>query len=177
MNAAVELEQKKHPGKQVEPAGIFYYQIKDPLVSAEGDESQEEVLQKVLQALKLDGLSRAEDEVIFLMDTTLGAGSTSAVIPVGYNKNGSLSRYSHVAEKKDFETISRFTNRKIQEIGRQILDGAVQVSPYRMEKKEACTYCPYGGICGFDERIDGFSYRDLKKEKQEEILAKMREEI
>jgi ATP-dependent helicase/nuclease subunit B len=46
-----------------------------------------------------------------------------------------------------------------------------------MEKKEACTYCPYGGICGFDERIDGFSYRDLKKEKQEEILAKMREEI
>ena len=177
MNAAVELEQKKHPGKQVEPAGIFYYQIKDPLVSAEGDESQEEVLQKVLQALKLDGLSRAEDEVIFLMDTTLGAGSTSAVIPVGYNKNGSLSRYSHVAEKKDFETISRFTNRKIQEIGRQILDGAVQVSPYRMEKKETCTYCPYGGICGFDERIDGFSYRDLKKEKQEEILAKMREEI
>lgn len=177
MNAAVELEQKKHPGKQVEPAGIFYYQIQDPLVDAEGEESQEEVLQKVLRALKLDGISRAEDEVIFLMDTTLGAGSTSAVIPVGYNKNGSLSCYSHTAEKKDFETISRFTNRKIQEIGRRILDGEVQVSPYRMEKKEACAYCPYGGICGFDERIDGFSYRDLKKEKQEEILARMREEI
>ena len=28
MNAAVELEQKKHPGKQVEPAGIFTIRLR-----------------------------------------------------------------------------------------------------------------------------------------------------
>ena len=176
MNAAVELEQKKHPEKEVEPAGIFYYQIGDPLVTASDEESGEDVEQKVLQALKLDGLSRAEDEVIQLMDKTLGAGSNSTVLPVGYNKNGSLSRYSHVAGKEDFEIISQFTNQKIKEIGKEILEGYAQASPYKMEKREACTYCPYHGICGFDERIDGFTYRNLKKEKQDEILTKMREE-
>ena len=31
LDAAVELEQKKHPGKQVEPAGVFYYHIDDPM--------------------------------------------------------------------------------------------------------------------------------------------------
>lgn len=177
MNAAVELEQKKHPEKEVESAGLYYFHIEDPLVAGEEAESEETIQNKILQALKLDGLSRAEEEVIRLSDQTLGAGSTSSVIPVGYNKNGSLSRYSHVAEKKDFETISRFTNRKIREIGKDILEGFAQAAPYRLDKKEACTYCPYVGICGFDERIDGFRYRDLKKEKQEEILQKMREEI
>ena len=82
-----------------------------------------------------------------------------------------------MAGKEDFEIISRFTNQKIQEIGRGILEGYVQASPYKMEKREACTYCPYHGICGFDERIDGFTYRNLKKEKQDEILIRMREEI
>lgn len=177
MNAAVELEQKKHPEKEVEPAGIFYYQIGDPLVSATDEDTGESIEQKVLQTLKLDGLSRAEDEVIHLMDETLGAGENSTVLPVGYNKNGSLNRYSHVAGKQDFEVISQFTNQKIQEIGREILEGHAQASPYKLEKKEACTYCPYHGICGFDERIDGFSYRNLKKEKQEELLTRMREEI
>lgn len=177
MNAALELEQLKHPEKEVEPAGIYYYKIGDPLVAAADGDSEEIIIRKILQSLKLDGLSRAEDEVIQLQDQTLGAGSSSAVIPVGYNKNGSLSRYSHVADGQEFSVISRFTNQKIQEIGREILEGYVQASPYKLENKDACTYCPYHGICGFDERIDGFTHRNLRKEKQEEILKKMREEL
>lgn len=177
MNAALELEQLKHPEKEVEPAGIYYYRIGDPLVAGADGDSEEAVIQKLLQSLKLDGLSRAEEDVIQLQDQTLGAGSSSTVIPVGYNKNGSLSRYSHVADGQEFSVISRFTNQKIQEIGREILEGYVQASPYKLENKDACTYCPYHGICGFDERIDGFTHRNLRKEKQEEILEKMREEL
>ena len=177
MNAALELEQKKYPDKEVEPAGIFYYRIGDPYVAASGGESDEEVLQKVLKTLRLDGIARAEEEVVHLMDQNVGAGENSSIIPVGYTRNGSLNRYSHVAEKENFDTISRYTSKKIREIGREILEGYVQVSPYKLDNKEACTYCPYHGVCGFDERIDGFSFRKLKKEEQEEIIEKMKKDL
>ena len=36
--AALELEERRAPGKTVEPAGIFYYRIKDPIVDREKDD-------------------------------------------------------------------------------------------------------------------------------------------
>ena len=32
LNAALGIEKKKHPDKEIVPAGIFYYRIQDPLV-------------------------------------------------------------------------------------------------------------------------------------------------
>ena len=40
MNAAMELVAKKHPDKMVEPAGIFYYHVKHPMVDGTGTESE-----------------------------------------------------------------------------------------------------------------------------------------
>ncbi len=40
MNAAMELEQRNHPDKQVVPAGIFYYNIKDPVVEKVEEEDR-----------------------------------------------------------------------------------------------------------------------------------------
>lgn len=177
LNAAVELEQRRRPDKEVEPAGIFYYHIGDPLVAGAPGESPEDLEQKILKELKLDGLARAEEEVAALMDREVGPGISSGVIPVGYNKNGSLSRYAQAVGRQDFETISRYTNRTIGRIGREILEGHVEAAPYRTAKREACTYCPYRGICGFDERLEGFSYRELRGGKTQEILERMREEM
>ena len=48
---------------------------------------------------------------------------------------------------------------------------------YKTEKKEACSYCPYHGVCGFDERMEGFSYRKLKRfDSDTDIIAEMRKE-
>lgn len=33
LNAALDVEQRKHPHKTIVPAGIFYYRIQDPIVS------------------------------------------------------------------------------------------------------------------------------------------------
>lgn len=177
MNAALEWQQRKQPDKTVEPAGIFYYKINDPLVVREREESPEVMEQKLLGNLKPDGLVRAEEDVVTLMDSSLGAGSTSSVIPVGYTKNGGLTSYSHVASAEDFSTLSRFVNHKIKELGSEILSGDASVSPYKTEKKEACGFCPYHGVCGFDERVKGYEFRKIKKEAQEEVIEKMKKEV
>ena len=36
MDAALEMQERKNPGKEAVPAGIFYYNIKDPVVDKDG---------------------------------------------------------------------------------------------------------------------------------------------
>lgn len=169
LNAAVELEQKRSPGKQVEPAGIFYYHIEDPVVEAEADEEQEEILKKILQKLKLNGLSRAEPEVISLMDKGLREGESSSVIPVAYNKNGSLSHYSSAVKKEQFTVLQQFVRRKAAQLGRRIMDGEADASPSLLGRQDACAYCPYAAVCGFDERLPGYSHRRLAQMAKDEL--------
>lgn len=176
LNAALDLERKRYRGCSVEPAGIYYYRIGDPLVEAPAGESQEERERELLKALSLDGLSRQEEEILFLLDQELGKSGRSEIIPVAFKKDGSLMKYSRVGGGEDFRAICRFTERKVRELGRAILDGRTEAAPYRMEKSTACDFCPYRGVCGFDEKIPGFSYRRLRKRSPEEVLREMREE-
>ncbi len=176
LNAALELEQKKSPELLVEPAGIYYYRIGDPLIPEGAGESQAERDLEILKELRLDGLSRWEGEILGLLDSSLVFSGKSQVIPVSVKKDGFLSKYSRVAGREDFQIIRSFTERKVQEIGREILKGNTEARPYRMDKKTACDFCPYRGFCGFDERLPGFSYRRIAQRTEEEIFRKMREE-
>ena len=76
LDAAVELEQKKHPGKQVEPAGVFYYHIDDPMLDQEEDETDEAWGRRMLKALRMDGLVNADRKVVELLDRVLADGTT-----------------------------------------------------------------------------------------------------
>ena len=176
MNAAMELEKKKNPGCSVEPAGLYYYRIGDPLVEGGPETPEEDNRRKVLGALSLDGLSRQEQEILLLLDQELGQSGRSDVIPVALKKDGSLTRYSRVGQEADFRAISRFTEKKVREIGQAILAGKTEAEPCRTEKGTACDFCPYRGVCGFDEKLPGFSYRRIHRRDPEEILKKMREE-
>lgn len=177
LNAGLDVVRRSFPDKTVEPAGIFYYHIKDPYIKIDGDVSEEYAAQKLLATLKPDGLLRSEPEVVHLMDADVGAGQKSDVLPIGYNKNGSLSKASSAADKESFDTIMSYTKRKIRDIGRDILSGDTAARPYRLEKQTGCTYCPYHGICGFDERIDGYRYKNIRKEPSGEVIRKMGEDV
>lgn len=175
LNAALELEAKKHPGKQVEPAGIFYYHVDNPMVEGNGTESEEEIRRAVLEQLKPNGLVNESEEIYRAMDTEF-AGS-SAVIPVALKADGSLKATSKTASTEDFYTMSEHVNRTIVEAGEHILAGDVSVRPYELSNRTGCDYCPYHTVCAFDTRIPGYEYRRLEVfDKAEEILAKMREE-
>ncbi len=47
MDAAIEFQKKRHPEKEVVPAGVFYYRIQDPIVDKTKD--KEEAEQAVLK--------------------------------------------------------------------------------------------------------------------------------
>ena len=62
LNAALDIEQKRHPDQEILPAGIFYYRMKDPIVDKEKNEALLE--EKLLKELKLDGLVNADEMCI-----------------------------------------------------------------------------------------------------------------
>ena len=66
---------------------------------------------------------------------------------------------------------------RLKRTGTDILSGEAAARPYRMSSSNACTYCKYHAVCGFDLQIPGFAYEEMPKAgKPEEALAAMKQE-
>ena len=180
MNAAMELEKKKHPLKEVVPGGLFYYHIDDPVIEVGENFTEEDVKAQILKELKPNGLVNRERAIYGSMDMELDVADgplesaiKSDVIPVELKKDGNLSARSSVASSEDFELISEYVSHHIEEVGNEIYQGNVEVKPFVQGQSSVCDYCPYGAICGFDVKIPGYEERKGGKVDKEEILDRM----
>lgn len=171
LDGALEVEKKKYPDREVVPAGIFYYNVKDPMIGEKMNADIGSVSEKLLKELKMNGLVQADRELVEKMDKHLLA------LPVAFNKDGSFRKNSSVATREQFDILGKYVKKKIEDIRSAILDGDAQVSPYELERKNACTYCPYGGVCGFDRKVPGYEFRRLKSFSDEELWKAFTEEV
>lgn len=171
MDAALQLEQKKHPEKEVLPAGVFYYRIQDPLIDRPKEGEEQEA---ILKELKPDGMISLEKEVLEHLDHCMVG--ESSVIPVKYNKNGSLSKSSKAASAQDFYLMMKYAVNKVEEIRQKILSGDVKVNPYRRGTETSCDYCSYRQICGFDTKMEGYRYREIEAMSVDKVIQAMKGE-
>lgn len=174
LNAAMELAAKEHPDKEIRPAGIFYYQIQDPVLELEAGTEGEDLNERVMEKLKLSGLVNGDPEVIRKLDQDMPG--KSSVLPLSYNRDGSLRAGSSVAAERQFKDLSSFVNRRIQRIGAEILEGRLDVNPYELKGKTACDYCAYRGVCGLDSKDEGYGFRRLKAFEDGEIWERIEQE-
>lgn len=175
MEAAVAMKQEKDRTKQVIPAGILYYNIDDPLIPRASGQDAEGVEDEMLKALKMNGLVNSDMNIIRLMDKEFDTASD--VIPVALNKDGSLSKKSSAVPTKQFYKLFDYTSEKIKQIGRDILSGRIDVRPYRRKgKTDACAYCAYRAVCGFDESVEGYEFRRLMELSAESVWEKINKE-
>lgn len=175
MNAALEMMEKCHPEKEVVPAGVFYYHVKDPVVETEGELSEEELQKKIFGELKLNGVLSDDETVMGELDRELAPGKNSDVIPAGINKDGSVKKTSKTISREDFSALSSYVNETIFHLGQRMMQGLVTANPYSLGDKKGCDYCEFKNICHFDNKIPGFAYRQLEELSKDEILEKMRE--
>ena len=167
LDGALQVEQKKYPDKEIVPAGVFYYNVKDPMIQEKIHADVESVSDQMLKKLKMNGLVQADDDVSFRIDNTLSS------IPVSVNKDGSFSRRSSVASRKQFDALGAYVRQKIYDIRESILDGNAAVEPYELGKKNACTYCPYSTVCGFDRKIPGYEFHRLPSFSENDLWKKI----
>lgn len=171
LNAAMKIEEKRSGGKEVVPAGIFYYRMRDPIVEKEKDDHVLE--EKLLKELRLDGLVNADEEVIQHLERNLNGSSN--LIPVGRNKDGSLSKNSRVLTPQEFDLFLKYTEEKEKELKAQMAEGHAEAKPYELGGATGCDYCAYHDVCGFDARLDGYEYRTLEKYSRDEIMERMQQ--
>ncbi len=179
LNAAIELEKKRFPDKLVQPAGVFYYNTKDPILNKEDVKNPENPQEEILKKLKMDGICSAEPEILQKLDKNLAAGKSveSFAVPVKYTAKGTFSSNSKVANQEEFAIMMDYVQDKAKKIGREILKGNTSVNPFERQKENACEYCPYKEVCGFDEKLQGYGYRRLENYKSDELWPLMKEEM
>lgn len=179
LNAALELEKKRFPDKFVQPAGVFYYNTKDPILNKEDVKNPENPQEEILKKLKMDGICSSEPEILQKLDRNLSAGKSveSFAVPVKYKAKGTFSGNSKVANQEEFAIMMDYVQDKAKKIGREILKGNTNVNPFERQKENACEYCPYKEVCGFDEKLPGYGYRRLENYKSDELWQLMKEEM
>ena len=83
---------------------------------------------------------------------------------------------SPVAEEEQFELLMGHVKRRVAEYGERILNGDIRLDPYEMGTDDACRYCAYHSVCGFDRKLEGCEKRRLQPMDREEVWEKMKEE-
>ena len=74
-----------------------------------------------------------------------------------------------MAEDQELLRLSRHVNRKLTEYGQRILAGEVSLAPYELQDDNACRFCTFHSVCGFDLKTDGYGFRRFRPMKAEEI--------
>jgi ATP-dependent helicase/nuclease subunit B len=175
MNVAEEMTAKAHPDKEVVPAALLYYHVSDPMVKEEKELSPEEINERLLKELRMNGIVSSGEGIVSLLDKNFT--DKSSVIPVEKKKDGSYSARSSLIAQEDYKVVSRFVSHKIRQFGREILDGKIEINPCEQSGKISCTYCAYKGICEFESRVPGYDMRILESPSEDQVLLMMREEI
>ena len=170
------LKEISEGGRDATVTGMYYYNIDDPLVDlSEGGSTDAEA--KLRNALRMKGPSLDGAEMLSLHDTELVDETgeyrqvrySSPVIFAGTTKDGKLTANTKVYTGEQFGKIGNYTEEKIKENSAGILKGRIEIDPFELGGANACTYCPYGGICGFDVSL-GSKYRRLKKITSEDEI-------
>ncbi len=176
LDAAMERERAKHKGKKVIPAGILYYNIRDPFVSVEpdqaGDPDGDMLRDELLKELKMNGIVNRSRKVYSRMDRLIGTDAPP-VIPVVEKDGQPVEKRSSVAATKQLNDLCAFVRQRMTEFGSRIMAGDMAVNPYMQGSRTGCDYCRFGAVCGFDKKTPGYQYRRLNEIEAAQIWSQV----
>ena len=176
LDSAARMLQERFPKKNIHPAAMFYYRVADPVVSMEGAEDLDKLPEALLKEQRSRGLLNSDETVVHLLDSEMETSSN--VIPYTRKKDGSPARGSGVCTEEQFEYMRQFMQHKLYDMGSEIMAGHIEKQPYmRSRQEDGCMYCPYKGVCGFDEKQNGYQKKKIASLSSEEVFEKMKEKM
>ncbi|MBE6030593.1 MAG: hypothetical protein E7225_03225 [Clostridiales bacterium] len=165
-------------GMKREPAGIFYFLIKDVDLSSDGkssDQLKDDLAKQISREFRMNGLvvdsfknvenieasmDRYSEVVVNLQkvkakpeDVDGGDGSGSS--DPGYRYTGA------VMTRDEFRELQDAFDKKIEELAEALVSGDVAARPKRIRDMTACRYCSYKSICRFDISFPGCNYEKI----------------
>ncbi|MCW2277261.1 helicase-exonuclease AddAB subunit AddB [Heliophilum fasciatum] len=145
------------------PAGMLYFGLKQPIVTADGPLPLSEVQQRQMKSMRMEGMVLHDLTIAGWMDEGLQPGNSSLLVPLGVKKDGDFTAASRKAllTLEQFAQLRNHSYRIFTEAGEAIFAGHIDISPYRRQQHVACTFCPYQPVCQFDPTLPDNDYRLL----------------
>lgn len=196
MHAALSFLERYYGKENLIPASMLYDHLFQPVVKEEDlkglnlslvsqDKRSEEVereFQNMLEvqmhkAMRLDGVTLADDAVIAMLDKEFE--TESDVIKLGRKNGGELKSGAQVCDKLAMETYLDFAAYKTKQLMEQALAGEIDINPVVLEgsQRDSCSFCPYSSVCQRDEQIPGSQKKELKKLPKNQEVEVMRDEL
>lgn len=158
------------------PAGVLYFHIHNPLIHSNKMLTLNNIEKEIMKKFKMNGLLLDDQKVIKLMDQTLESGD-SQIISAGIKVDGNLTKRSKVASMENFDDLRQYVRNLYKKTGNAIIDGQVEIAPYKMKDKTPCTFCSFKSVCHFDESIENNRYRILTPKSSENVFELIRKEV
>jgi ATP-dependent helicase/nuclease subunit B len=157
-------------GRKAKPAGVLYFHVHNPILQRKNVLTVDQAEKELLKRFKMRGLVLDDADTVQLMDSRLREQSGySNLIPVAMKTDGSFYKSSSLATEEQWNGLRGYVRNVIKDIGSQITDGHVDIRPYRMGPKLACTFCPYKPVCRFEPNAEMQTYNRLQVIPKEQV--------
>ncbi|HBM76128.1 MAG TPA: helicase-exonuclease AddAB subunit AddB, partial [Clostridiaceae bacterium] len=169
------LEQvSKTTGKPAFPGGILYFKIDEPIVSAEGELTEEEAEKEIMKRLKMRGLLLSDVRVVKEMDRNIKG--YSLIIPANIRADGNFGPNSSIASAQDFEALRKHVKNCIIDLCEEMLKGNISIHPYKKRNMTPCSFCSFKPVCGFDTSVSENTYRIIDDKSKDEVWSALSHE-
>ena len=145
----------------IKPAGVLYLKLDDPIIKESADTKDRDIEKKILKQLKMNGLIVKDKDIIREMDNSIDG--TSMYIPATIKKDGEIGEKTSGASYKQFDALRRYVKKLLKNLCEQIVNGNVDINPYKQKNKTACDYCKFLPICQIDK--EKVNYRIIQDKK------------
>ena len=154
--------------KDIEPVGVLYVPARDPVLTTSRNASKEEIDRQRIGEMRRSGLIINDPEVINAMEY----GEEKTFLPVKQSKDGNFTGNS-LTSPAQLELLSEHVKKMLHKAKTGIQSGDCECSPYyKSEMDNACSFCEYHTVCGFDEEM-GDKRRFISKLKTDEVWEQL----
>lgn len=167
---------------EIRPAGVLYVPVRDTIPDAARSEDDETLRTLRERALRRSGLLSDDIDILQCMEKGLHGDGKFIPVRIKVAKptkkdpepEPELAAISSVASLERFGRLARYTQKKLIEMGQELLAGSVDADPCVQGNVPQCEWCDFRAACRFDESA-GDQYRMLKKWKDSEVWEKLEE--
>ncbi len=138
--------------KDLKPAGVFYFMIREPRQEASfaelaADELSVKLRENLEKEYMLNGMFVERDDVLRSLDRELPEADSSTVISFKRTKEGKIKAGGMVSEE-EFEAFRSRFRKTLEGICSELAEGSINPRPRRVDKlRTSCDLCDYRSIC------------------------------
>lgn len=169
--SAIKSNGEEYFGGNIVPSGVLY-QPSTVKHSAENSLSNsEKANENINKSLRMNGIVLDNDSVIYGMDKS----KAGMYIPVKVGNNGYSYGKDNIFNIVEMGKIFKNIDKLLTEMAETLHKGEIEYNP-ATEKYNACQWCPYISVCGYEEGKNSRKILSLNKDAVMKELSKEEED-